>query len=144
VVHSLVEFCDGSVIAQMSPPDMRLPIQYALTFPRRTPGCAPRLKLGQLGKLTFFPPDVERFPAVRLGYEAARRGGTAGAVLNGANEAAVEAFRGGRIGFAQIAELVERCLVDHEWKAHPRLEELLAADRWARGQVERLVAPGRV
>ena len=135
IIHSLVEFCDGSVIAQMSPPDMCLPIQYALTYPDRLPRAGARLKLHELGRLTFEKPDLERFPAIRLGFEVARRGGTSGAVLNAANEAAVNAFREGRIGFTQIVELVEKSLRNHDWIEHPDLEQLLAADRWARAEV---------
>ena len=143
IVHSLVEFCDGSVIAQLSIPDMRLPIQYALTFPHRLPGPGKRLNLHELGQLTFEPPDMERFPALRLGFEVARQGGTAGAVLNAANEAAVDAFRQGRIGFIEIAELTERCLRNHQWLQNPSLEELMAADRWARQELNRLAAKSK-
>ena len=113
IVHSLVEFCDGSVIAQLSPPDMRLPIQYALTYPDRLESPAQRLDLHHLGQLNFEEPDFERFPALRLGFDVAQKGGTAGSVLNAANEAAVQAFRDGRIAFVQIAELTESCLQEH-------------------------------
>ncbi|OPZ96454.1 MAG: 1-deoxy-D-xylulose 5-phosphate reductoisomerase [Planctomycetes bacterium ADurb.Bin412] len=135
IIHSLVEFCDGSVIAQLSNPDMKLPIQYALTYPHRLPCTTRRLKLSELGKLTFEPPDRNRFPALRLGFEVARQGGTAGAVLNAANEAAVAAFQAGKIGFRQIAELTEHCLRSHKWIKNPSLDQLLAADRWAREMV---------
>ncbi|RME36278.1 MAG: 1-deoxy-D-xylulose-5-phosphate reductoisomerase [Planctomycetota bacterium] len=137
VVHALVEFCDGSMIAQMGTPDMRTPIQYALTHPDRWPCPSEPLDLCALGRLTFEPPDAERFPALGLGYEAARRGGTAGAVLNAANEQAVEMFRNGLIGFADIARLTERALSQHDWQATPDLDALLAADRWARDEVAR-------
>ena len=96
IVHSLVEFIDGSVMAQLSPPDMKLPIQYALDWPHRKAGVAERLDWRQAMQLDFEPPDLERFPALGLGLEVARRGGTAGAVLNGANEAAVAAFLAGQ------------------------------------------------
>src|SRR5437667_7845512 len=86
VIHSMVEFVDGSVIAQLSPPDMRLPIQYALTFPDRAPGVARRFNITEACSLNFEPPDLQRFPAIRLAYEVARQKGTLGAVLNGANE----------------------------------------------------------
>jgi 1-deoxy-D-xylulose-5-phosphate reductoisomerase len=132
IIHSLVEFCDGSVIAQLSNPDMKLPIQYALTYPHRLPCASRRLKLCDMGKLTFEKPDMERFPALRLGFEVARKGGTAGAVLNAANEAAVLAFQEEKIGFNQIAELVEHCLRSHKWIENPSLEQLLQADAWAR------------
>jgi len=136
IIHSMVEFRDGSVIAQLSPPDMRLPIQYALTYPLRLPSPARKLNLHEMRRLTFEPPDPERFPALRLGFEVARRGGTSGAVLNAANEAAVEAFRAKKIAFPQIAELTEHCLRTHTWVEHPDLDELLTADRWAREEVK--------
>ena len=136
IIHSMVEFCDGSVIAQLSPPDMRLPIQYALTYPARLPSPARRLNLHEMRQLTFEPPDPERFPALRLGFEVARRGGTAGAVLNAANEAAVEAFRSGKIALSQIAELTEHCLRNHKWVEKPGLAELLEADKWGREEVK--------
>ena len=134
-VHSLVEFCDGSLIAQLGSPDMRTPIQYALTYPDRLPCPSAALDLAALRRLHFFPPDVEKFPALRLGHETARRGGTAGAVLNAANESAVELFRAGEIRFPEIVELTEQALRRHESIDNPSLEELLAADRWARNEV---------
>lgn len=140
IIHSMVEFCDGSVIAQLSDPDMRLPIQYALTYPDRLPCPSRRLDLASLGRLTFEHPDPQRFPALRLGFEVAARGGTAGAVLNAANEAAVEAFRAERIAFNQISELVEHCLRNHDWLENPDLEQLMAADRWARLEVGRCLS----
>ena len=135
IIHSMVEFCDGSTMAQLSRPDMRLPIQYALTYPNRLPGPSERLELHKLGQLTFEPPDMERFPALRLGFEVAQRGGTSGSVLNAANEASVEAFRAGKIGFTQIAELTEYCLRNDDWVESPSLEQILQADRAARQQV---------
>ena len=135
IVHSLVEFRDGSVIAQLSEPDMKLPIQYALTYPERLPGPAKRLNLQKLNQLTFHSPDRERFVALELGFDVARRGGTAGAVLNAANEAAVDAFRNEKIPFNGIAELVRDCLRTHHWIEQPDLQQLLDADRWARDQV---------
>ena len=140
IIHSLVEYCDGSMIAQMSMPDMRMPIQYALTYPRRSPCPAPRLDLAAVGGLSFAPPDERRFPALRLGHEVAARGGTSGAVLNAANEAAVQLFREGAIAFPEIARTVERALDGHEYRATPTLAELLAADRWAREEVNRCTA----
>ncbi len=139
IIHSLVVFCDGSVIAQMSPPDMRLPIQYALTYPKRLNCPTSRLNLHELGQLTFEPPDFQRFPAIRLGFEAAGRGGTAGAVLNGANESAVEAFRKGQIGFTQIAALTECCMNEHNWIENPNLQQLMQADKYARDEVSLLL-----
>jgi 1-deoxy-D-xylulose-5-phosphate reductoisomerase len=137
IVHSMVEFCDGSVVAQLGTPDMRTPIQYALTFPHRRPGPSRPLDLVQMRSLCFEAPDPERFPALRLGGEVARRGGTSGAVLNAANEACVELFRAGAIGFRDIARLVERALDDHEFHPAPTMDDLMKADRWARHEVTR-------
>ena len=135
IVHSLVEFVDGSVIAQLSPPDMRLPIQYALTHPERTEGPARTFDFTRPMTLEFEPPDVERFPAVRLGHEAAARGGTAGAVLNAANEAAVGRFLAGGLRFTDIAEACSRVLDRHPFEAEPTLDEILSLDAWARQEV---------
>jgi len=144
IIHALVEFADGSLVAQLSSPDMKLPIQYALTYPERRPGPGRHLNISQLNQLNFESPDLDRFGAIRLGYEVARRGGTAGAVLNAANETAVAAFREGQIGFMQIVEHAEYCLRSHNWVEKPNLEQLFEADRWARRQVEqRLREKGR-
>jgi 1-deoxy-D-xylulose-5-phosphate reductoisomerase len=139
IVHSMVEFVDGSMLAQLSPPDMRMPIQYALTYPDRKPGTTRQLDLKQAFNLTFQPPDTDRFPSLRLAYQAAKAGGTMGAVLNAANEAAVEAFLHHRIGFGEISKLVELTMVGHDVLACPNLEQLLAADRWARTNVQNLI-----
>lgn len=139
IIHSLVEFHDGSVIAQLGTPDMRTPIQYALTYPERMPGMSESLDLVRIGRMNFHAPDFDRFPALQLGYEAARRGGTAGAVLNAANETAVGLFRRGEIRFGEIAELVKRIFQRHELVTEPTLEELLAADRWARNEVDQCI-----
>ncbi len=135
IVHSLVEFVDGSIIAQMSPPDMCLPIQYALTFPNRIKGITKHLRLEEIGKLTFEKPDMEVFKSLKIGYEVAKTGGTAAAVFNAANEEAVKEFLEGRIKFANIVELIEQCLDKHQVKNDPSLEELLQADSWARDLV---------
>jgi 1-deoxy-D-xylulose-5-phosphate reductoisomerase len=140
VVHSMVEFVDGSVIAQLSPPDMRTPIQYALTYPERAEGLAKRLDLTRPFSLNFEPPDPERFPAIRLAYQVAKAGGTAGAVLNAANEAAVGLFAAGRIPFGEISRLVERTISDHPTQPATSLAALLDADRWARERVRSLVS----
>jgi 1-deoxy-D-xylulose-5-phosphate reductoisomerase len=137
IVHSLVEYVDGSVVAQLSPPDMKLPIQYALYWPRRQSGVAARLDWSQAHRLEFEPPDEERFPALRLGHEVARAGGTAGAVLNAANEAAVAAFLDGRMRFVEIVPACRAALDAHEFDPHPTLERLLALDAWAREEVSR-------
>ena len=137
VIHSFVEFKDGSVVAQLSPPDMRLPIQYALTYPERVPGPARKLNWQELGAWHFEQPDHETFPAIQLGYEVARRGGTCGAVLNAANEAAVERFLAGELRFLDIPRVCRDVLGHHHYSARPALSELIAADRWARQEVSR-------
>jgi len=140
IVHSLVEFCDGSVIAQMGRPEMTTPIAYALSYPHRAPRDVPPLDLPALGRLTFWELTDRFARAVRLGYEAIRRGGVAPAVLNAANEAAVEAFLDGRIGFGEIVPLVEMILNLTEPGAEVTLENLLAADVWARRQVDETIS----
>ena len=137
VIHSFVEFKDGSVMAQMSPPDMRLPIQYALTYPDRLPGPARRLNWRELGAWHFEQPDHETFPALKLGFEVARRGGTCGAVLNAANEIAVGRFLAGELRFLDIPRTCRDVLDNHHYSASPSLAELIAADRWAREEVAR-------
>jgi len=135
IVHSLVEFVDGSVIAQLGIPDMCLPIQFALTYPARVAGIAKHLRLEDIGKLTFEKPNLKTFRALELGYEVARAGGTAAVVFNAANEIAVQEFLEGRIKFVSIVELIEDCLNKHEVKTTISLEELLEADAWARREV---------
>lgn len=135
VVHSMVEFIDGSMLAQLSTPDMCLPIQYALTYPERSPSERVQTNLAKLGSLSFEEPDPERFPALTLARRAGEVGGTLPAVLNAANEVAVEAFVSRRITFNQISEVVARVLNKHELVPHPTLEQILAADRWARDEV---------
>lgn len=139
VIHSFVEFKDGSILAQLSPPDMRLPIQYALTYPERVPGPARRLNWRELGAWHFEQPDHETFPAVQLGYEVARRGGTCGAVLNAANEAAVGHFLAGELAFLDIPRVCRTVLANHHYSARPTLAELHHADRWARQEVARWI-----
>jgi 1-deoxy-D-xylulose-5-phosphate reductoisomerase len=136
IVHSMVEFVDGAIIAQMSDPDMCLPIQYALTFPKRVKGITRHLRLEQIGRLTFEKPDMEVFKALKIGYQVARTGGTAAAVFNAANEAAVKEFLEGRIKFANIVELIEYCLDKHKVKKDATLKDLLSADNWARNEVK--------
>ena len=135
IVHALVEFVDGSVVAQHGTPDMCLPIQYALTYPARVAGIAEHLRFDEIGKLTFEKPNLEIFRAISLGFEVARTGGTAAAVFNAANEAAVQEFLAGRIKFVSIVELVEHCLNKHNVRTNVSLEELLEADGWARKEV---------
>ncbi len=132
IVHSAVEFEDGAVIAQLGGPDMRLPIQYALTYPERLPCKAPKLDLAKTGKLTFYAPDYEAFPALRLAKRAAAEKGDRGAVLNGANEAAVGLFLEGKIRFNEIAERVARALDGIPFHDGLGLDDILAADGLAR------------
>lgn len=138
IIHSLVEFEDGSVIAQLSPPDMRLPIQYALTYPQRLPCPAPVLDRGHFWEMTLSPADYERFPALALGFEVAQMGGTAGVVINGANEAAVPLFLAGKIRFTDIAELCRETLRSHHHELQPTLPRLLELDTWSRDYATRL------
>ncbi len=134
IVHSIVEFADGSMIAQMGVPDMRTPIQYALTHPRRLGGLAKSLNLAEAGSLTFRDPDLKKFPSLELGWKAAKVGGTMGAVLNGANEAAVEMFLGGKISFRRIFEIVGAVMDRHRPVGSPTLEDVVVADGWARAE----------
>ena len=144
IIHSLVEFVDGSVIAQLGVPDMRLPIAYALTYPQRRPLNSPRLDLCQVGRLTFEAPDMTRFPGLALGYAAARAGGTMPAVLNAANEMAVAAFLGGRLGFMDIPKTVEATMAAHQPQPLESLEQVLAVNRWARDFAQGLINRGGV
>lgn len=132
VVHSMVEFVDGSMLAQLSTPDMCLPIQYALTYPERAASERVQTSLAKLGSLTFEEPDLERFPALELARRAGEAGGTLPAVLNAANEVAVEAFVNRKLNFPQITETVRRTMEVHKVVPHPTLEQILEADAWAR------------
>ena len=143
IIHSMVEFIDGSVKAQLGCPDMRLPIQYALSYPERLPNPQlPKLNWESIKELTFEPPDPENFPSLKLAIDAGRRGGTYPAVLCGADEVAVELFLSGRIKFTDIARLVEGALESHKASSHPTVAEILAADSWARERVIQLVSGG--
>lgn len=135
IIHSLVEYCDNAVIAQLGTPDMRLPIQYALTWPRRTPGPANPLDLCSCGPLTFAQPDMETFRCLPLALQAARTGGSAGAILNGANEAAVALFLEGKIGFLEIADRVEKAMSRVSVIQAPSMTQILEADAAAREAV---------
>jgi 1-deoxy-D-xylulose-5-phosphate reductoisomerase len=137
IVHSFVEFVDGSVIGQLSPPDMKLPIQYALTWPDRMAGLSPRLDWKTRFQLDFEPPDFERFPALELGFEVARRGGTCGAVLNAANEAAVERFLNNDMAFCDIPRACRAVLEAHDFDPAPSLQSLLQHDHRARQEIQR-------
>ena len=139
IVHSMVEFIDGSIKAQLSYPDMRLPIQYALSYPERwTNPQLPRLDWNQINNLTFEQPDLAAFPCLRLAIEAGKKGGTYPAVLCATDEVAVELFLSGHIKFVDITNLVEETLSQHQVVNQPRLEEIIAADTWAREKVEQL------
>jgi 1-deoxy-D-xylulose-5-phosphate reductoisomerase len=140
VIHSMVEFIDGSVIAQLSPPDMRTPIQYTLTYPERASGCSGRMDWTKQHTLRLEPPDLERFPALRLAYQVAETGGTAGAVLNAANEVAVAAFMDNKIPFGEITAMVELTISQARVQMNPSLDDLLEADRWARNTAESCLA----
>jgi 1-deoxy-D-xylulose-5-phosphate reductoisomerase len=139
IIHSLVEFVDGSWLAQLGVPDMRLPIAYALTYPRRLPLNSDTLDLGEVAQLTFERPDFQRFPALRLGYEAAQIGGTMPAVLNAANEMAVAAFLDNRLPFLGIPRLVEKTMAAHSAEPIASLEQVLAVNAWAREYAARLL-----
>jgi len=134
VVHSMVEFVDGSILAQLSTPDMCLPIQYALTYPDRAASDRVQTNLAKLGSLTFEDPDLERFPSLELARKAGEVGGTLPAVLNAANEVAVEAFVNRRINFPQISETVRRTMDKHKVVSYPSLDQILEADAWARNE----------
>lgn len=139
IVHSMVEYVDGSLIAQMGIPDMKAPIAYALSAPERLPLPLPPLDLCQLGQLTFAQPDTSRFVCLELAYRALRLGGTVPAVLNAANEVAVEAFLDGKIGFIQIPQVIERTISRHQPLALDHIDTVLAADRWGRTEASREV-----
>ncbi|MFA6600824.1 MAG: 1-deoxy-D-xylulose-5-phosphate reductoisomerase [Candidatus Omnitrophota bacterium] len=136
VVHAMVEFVDGTYLANLGVTDMRLPIQYALSYPRRLDNDLPALDLYRSGPLHFHKPDLRRFPCLRLGFEASRAGGSMPAVLNAANEVAVELFLAERIGFTAIPRLIERVMERHCLIRRPGLEDLLETDRWARMEAD--------
>ena len=142
IIHSMVEFRDGAVLAQMGTPDMRLPIRYALTYPNRERSELPALDLLSCPPLTFAPPDLEAFPCLRLAMDCARVGGTSCAVLNGANEAAVELFRREEISLGRIPDLVEEALGQISVKSNPSMEDILEADGQARAAVTRSAGGG--
>src|SRR5947208_1936459 len=139
IIHSLVEYADRSVIAQLGLPDMRTPIAYAMNYPERVPLDLPSLNLAQIGALTFFNPDHDRFPCLKLGYEALRVGGTMPAAMNAANEVAVHAFLDRRIGFLGIAETIRRTMDAHAPVEVSTVEDALHADAWARAKALEVV-----
>ncbi len=139
VIHSMVEFVDGSIISQLSTPDMCLPIQYALTYPKRMPSERVQTNLAEIGKLEFEEPDLERFPSLNLARKAGDVGGTLPAVLNAANEEAVEAFFNQQIGFTDIFRIVALVMDEHDVDQKPSLEAILSADLWSRQHVRSTV-----
>ena len=139
IIHSMVEFRDGSILAQLSVPDMRFPIQYALTCPHRLPNSMPPTDLTKIGELTFETPDPEKFTSLRLAREAGRACGTMPAVFNAANEVAVARFVDGQIRFTEIFETVEKVMCAHRPVASPSLDAILEADQWARKEAERVI-----
>ncbi len=139
-VHSLVEFVDGSIMAILGITDMRVPIQHALTYPERTESKLPSLDLTETSPLEFKKPDLEKFPCLKYAYEAGRVGGTMPAVLNAANEVAVEAFLDGKIGFLDIPEVSRKVMTGHSTIRNPSLDDIREADTWARGRAEEVVS----
>jgi len=139
IIHSMVEFIDGSILAQLSLTDMRIPIQYALTYPKRFCGFLPALDFFKVKNLSFYKPDLDKFPCLELAYEAARRRGTLPAVLNAANEVAVEAFLNEKIKFHYIFRIIEKVICRHKNVAFPVLEDILMAHDWAKLEAQRLV-----
>ncbi len=140
IIHSMVEFIDRSIMAELGVADMRIPIQYVLTYPERKKSPAGRLDLLQVGQLNFQEPDLKRFPALRLAYQAGQAGGTMPVVLNAANEIAVAAFLQQKIPFRVIPALIEKVLERHNNKSRPGLGEILQADRWARDETEEVMS----
>lgn len=139
IIHSMVEFIDGSIMAQLSQTDMRLPIMYAFSYPKRVRSVLPGLDFVKLGKFTFAPPDMKKFPCLKMAYEAAGKGGSHPVVLNAANEEAVLAFLGNKIKFTKIPKIIEKVLSKHKAKAKPTLDEILQIDAWARGRARGLI-----
>ena len=140
-IHSKDEFVDGSILAHLSTPDMCLPIQCALTYPDRVASSRVQTDFPKIASLSFEEPDVDRFPSLDLARRAGMAGGTMPAVLNAANEIAVEAFCAGRISFPRITETVAQTMDQHSLVAHPSLDEILAADTWARAAAAAITAP---
>ncbi|MDR1160517.1 MAG: 1-deoxy-D-xylulose-5-phosphate reductoisomerase, partial [Syntrophomonadaceae bacterium] len=142
IVHSLIELTDGSFLAHLGRPDMKIPIQYALTYPDRRPIAAEKLDLTALGAVHFGAPDTERFPCLRLAYEAGKTGGTMPAVMNAANETAVGAFLNQELEFFKIPQLIDMVMTAHDVNNKPNLSFILEADRWAREYCRHLIGNG--
>lgn len=143
IVHSMVEYIDGSIVAQMGITDMRIPISYALSYPQRLHLNLPHLDLSQKGGLTFFPPDPERFPCLKLAYQSIKIGETMPTILNAANELAVNAFLEGSIKFTDVPLLIQRVMEGHEVKSVHTIEDILRADQWARERSKAILERGK-
>jgi 1-deoxy-D-xylulose-5-phosphate reductoisomerase len=139
IVHSMVEYIDGSVIAQLGLPDMRMPIAYALSYPERILRAKPYLDLSKIGRLEFFRPDPAKYPNLGLAYNAVRTGGTHPAVLNAANEVVVESFLKGCIRFTDMSQIIKEVTSSHRTMQNPTIEDILSADRWAREKTNEIV-----
>ena len=139
IIHSMVEFVDGSIMAQLSQTDMRLPIMYAFSYPRRIKSVLPGLDFVKLGKFTFAPPDMKKFPCLKMAYEAAKKGGSQPVVLNASNEEAVVAFLDRKIKFTMIPKIIEKVMSAHKSKSEPSLNEILQIDAWARERARSLI-----
>jgi 1-deoxy-D-xylulose-5-phosphate reductoisomerase len=139
IIHSMVEYRDGSIMAQLAVTDMRLPIQYALTYPERLPTGLEGLDFFSLKSLNFEKPDLKKFPALALAFHAARKGGSLPCVLNAADEEAVDAFLHNRISFTKIYDAVERVVLKHKLIKSPKLADILAVDSWAREETRKLL-----
>jgi 1-deoxy-D-xylulose-5-phosphate reductoisomerase len=144
VIHSMVEYRDGSIVAQMGITDMKIPIAYALSYPERLPLQLPRLDLFQKGGLTFFPPDLERFPCLDLAYRSIKIGETMPAILNAANEVAVNAFLDGSLPFTKVPHLIQRVMEEHVVRPVQTIEDILRADHWARERSKVLLEGGKL
>lgn len=142
IIHSMVEFVDGSVLAQLGYPDMRIPIQYALTFPERIASGFSEFNPVKVGPLEFYPPDTDTFPSLKLAYAAMLEGGTMPAVMNGANEVAVESFLTGRLPFLGIPEVVEEVMNRHTTMYNPSLEDIIFWDKWSRREAVCIIKRG--
>ena len=140
IIHSMVRFEDGAVLAQLGLPDMRIPIQYALTYPRRRPLKGTYMDFTEIGKLTFQAPDLERFPAIGIAYRALEKGGNTGCIMSGADEVAVDAFLNGKIGFNDIAGIIGETVENIPYTKSPGLEDILETDRMSREYALKIIA----
>lgn len=139
IIHSMVEYIDRAIIAQLGTPDMKVPIQYAISYPDRLNLNIDALDLTQIGALHFFKPDLERFPSLKMAYQTGKEGGTMPTVLNAANEVVVGAFLQGKVPFMEIESIIDAILGQHQKVKHPSIEEIMEADRWARVATSTLI-----